>query len=99
MLCCTAAAAASTDSPTLPFTHRSQVLEAGGSELAVAATAAALALADAGIEMFDLVSACSVVSSGLAGRMATGRWQALPAGRACCNHAAGVMKNSGSCPA
>lgn len=38
------------------------VLEAGGGELAVAATAAALALADAGIEMFDLVTACSVVS-------------------------------------
>lgn len=36
------------------------VLEAGGSELAVAITAAALALADAGIELFDLVSACSV---------------------------------------
>ncbi|KAI7841766.1 hypothetical protein COHA_004632 [Chlorella ohadii] len=36
------------------------VLEAGGAELAVAATAAALALADAGIEMFDLVTACSV---------------------------------------
>lgn len=39
------------------------VLEAGGGELAVAATAAALALADAGIEMFDLVTACSVVSA------------------------------------
>ncbi len=37
------------------------VLEAGGGELAVAATAAALALADAGIELFDLVTACSVV--------------------------------------
>lgn len=37
------------------------VLEAGGGELAVAATAAALALADAGVEMFDLVTACSVV--------------------------------------
>ena len=37
------------------------VLEAGGSELAVAVTAAALALADAGIPLFDLVSACSVV--------------------------------------
>lgn len=39
------------------------VLEAGGSELAVAVTAAALALADAGIPLFDLVSACSVVSA------------------------------------
>lgn len=37
------------------------VLEAGGGELGVAATAAALALADAGIEMFDLVAACTVV--------------------------------------
>lgn len=37
------------------------VLEAGGSELAVAATAAALAMADAGVEMFDLVCACCVV--------------------------------------
>ncbi|EFN57324.1 hypothetical protein CHLNCDRAFT_21722, partial [Chlorella variabilis] len=36
------------------------VLEAGGGELGVAATAAALALADAGVEMFDLVAACSV---------------------------------------
>ena len=39
------------------------VLEAGGSELSVAVTAAALALADAGIPLFDLVSACSVVSA------------------------------------
>lgn len=37
------------------------VLEAGGAELAVAITAASLALADAGIEMRDLVTACSVV--------------------------------------
>ena len=37
------------------------VLESGGSDLAVAACAASLALADAGIEMLDLVSACSVV--------------------------------------
>ncbi|KAI3434620.1 hypothetical protein D9Q98_002687 [Chlorella vulgaris] len=36
------------------------VLEAGGGELGVAATAAALALADAGIELFDIVVACSV---------------------------------------
>ncbi|KAK9827611.1 hypothetical protein WJX81_005970 [Elliptochloris bilobata] len=36
------------------------VLEADGGELAVAATAAALALADAGIELSDLVSACNV---------------------------------------
>ncbi|GBF88956.1 exosome complex component [Raphidocelis subcapitata] len=36
------------------------VLEAGGSEAAVAATAASLALADAGVELFDLVAACSV---------------------------------------
>ena len=37
------------------------VLEADGGELAVATSAAALALADAGIELGDLVSACSVV--------------------------------------
>lgn len=36
------------------------VLEAGGAEAAVAVTASSLALADAGIGMFDLVSACSV---------------------------------------
>lgn len=39
------------------------VLESGGSDVAVAITAASLAIADAGIEMFDLVSACSVVGS------------------------------------
>ena len=38
------------------------VLESGGSDLAVSTCAAALALADAGIEMLDLVAACSVVS-------------------------------------
>ena len=37
------------------------VLEAGGSELAAAVTAAAMAVADAGIEMVDLSPACSVV--------------------------------------
>ena len=37
------------------------VLESGGSDVAVAITAASLALADAGIAMYDLVSACSVV--------------------------------------
>lgn len=37
------------------------VLEADGGELAVATTAAALALADAGIELCDLVAACSLV--------------------------------------
>lgn len=39
------------------------VLESGGSDLAIAITAASLALADAGIQMYDLVSACSVVSA------------------------------------
>lgn len=39
------------------------VLESGGSDLAVSTCAAALALADAGIEMLDLVAACSVVNS------------------------------------
>ena len=38
------------------------ILESGGSDLAVCISAASLALADAGIEMSDLVSACSVVS-------------------------------------
>ena len=37
------------------------VLESGGADAAVAITAASLAIADAGIEMYDLVSACSVV--------------------------------------
>ena len=37
------------------------VLEAGGSELAVAITASSLALADAGVEMTGLVSACCIV--------------------------------------
>jgi ribonuclease PH len=37
------------------------VIEAAGGEAAAAATAAGAALADAGIEMFDLVAACSVV--------------------------------------
>ena len=39
-----------------------QVLESGGSDLAVAITAASVALADAGVELFDLVPACQVVS-------------------------------------
>lgn len=38
------------------------VVESGGSDTAVAITAASLALADAGIEMYDLVTACKVVS-------------------------------------
>ena len=38
------------------------MLESGGSDLAVAITAASVALADAGVELFDIVSACSVVS-------------------------------------
>ncbi|CAN0346138.1 unnamed protein product, partial [Discosporangium mesarthrocarpum] len=36
------------------------VLQADGGELAVATTCASLALADAGIELFDLVAACAV---------------------------------------
>jgi exosome complex component MTR3 len=36
------------------------VLEAGGAEMAVAITAASLAVADAGVEMQDIVTACSV---------------------------------------
>ena len=38
------------------------VLESAGADLAVCICAASLALADAGIEMEDMVSACSVVS-------------------------------------
>ena len=41
------------------------ILESAGSDLAVCISAASLALADAGIEMTDLVSACSVVSETL----------------------------------
>lgn len=37
------------------------VLESGGADLAVAACAASVALADAGVQMADLVSACAVV--------------------------------------
>jgi exosome complex component MTR3 len=37
------------------------ILESGGSDLAVAITAASVALADASIELFDLVPACQVV--------------------------------------
>lgn len=37
------------------------VLESGGGALGAAITSASLALADAGIELFDLMSACSVV--------------------------------------
>lgn len=41
------------------------VLEAAGGEVAAAITAASLALADAGIPLYDLVPACAVVSLGL----------------------------------
>lgn len=37
------------------------ILESGGADAAVAITAASLAIADAGMEMYDLVSACRVV--------------------------------------
>jgi len=40
------------------------VMEAGGGELAAAITAASMALADAGVEMHDLVAACSVARCG-----------------------------------
>ncbi|KAL6053255.1 Exosome complex component MTR3, variant 2 [Balamuthia mandrillaris] len=40
------------------------VLQADGSALSAAITAASLALADAGIEMYDLVPACSIASVG-----------------------------------
>lgn len=39
------------------------VVESGGSDLAVCVSAAGLALADAGIEMTDLLSSCSVVGT------------------------------------
>lgn len=38
------------------------VMESGGSDMPLLITAASLALADAGIPMFDLVAACSIVS-------------------------------------
>lgn len=38
------------------------VLESGGSDLAAIITTASMALADAGIPMFDLVTSCYVVS-------------------------------------
>lgn len=40
------------------------VLQADGGELAVATSCASMALADAGIELFDLVTACSVAYCG-----------------------------------
>lgn len=46
--------------PKLVLDVYCEVLTAGGSEVAVAITAAALAIADAGVEMRDLVTACSV---------------------------------------
>lgn len=41
------------------------ILESGGSDLAVCISAASLALADAGVELTDMVSACSIVSLGI----------------------------------
>lgn len=43
---------------------RVMVLQADGGELAVATTCASMALADAGIELYDLVTACSVGYNG-----------------------------------
>ena len=40
------------------------VLQADGGELAVATSCASMALADAGIELYDLVTACSVADNG-----------------------------------
>lgn len=37
------------------------VLESGGSDMGLLVTAASLALADAGIPLFDLVAACNIV--------------------------------------
>jgi len=47
------------------------VLQADGGELAVATTCASMALADAGIELYDLVAACSVGYSGTQVRRAS----------------------------
>jgi exosome complex component MTR3 len=40
------------------------VLESGGADLAVAITAASVALADTGIELYDIVPACQVIKRG-----------------------------------
>ncbi|MEW5300326.1 MAG: hypothetical protein WDW36_003263 [Sanguina aurantia] len=47
--------------PKAVFDVSVMVLEAGGADLAVAITAASVALADAGLELFDLAPACQVV--------------------------------------
>lgn len=47
------------------------VLQADGGELAVATICASMALADAGIELYDLVTACSVGFSGTQVRLNT----------------------------
>ena len=46
--------------PKLVLIIQCDVIESGGGEIPIAITAASLAVADAGIEMKDLVTACSV---------------------------------------
>jgi hypothetical protein len=48
--------------PKAVFDVSAMVLESGGSDLAVLVTAASVALADAGVELYDLVPAVQVVS-------------------------------------
>lgn len=55
--------------PKAVFYVSAMVLEAGGADLAVLITAASVALADAGVELYDLVPAVQVV-----GIMCEGVW-------------------------
>ncbi len=56
------------------FDLSAMVLEAGGGEAAVAATAASVALADAGIELYDIVPAVQLVGTADVART----WDCLP---------------------
>lgn len=62
---CTAAAICSSFPKAIVDVH-CLIVESGGSDLAVAMCAASVALADAGIPMYDLVAACAVVSPAMA---------------------------------
>ena len=57
---CTAAAICTSFPKAIMDVH-CLIVESGGSDLAVSICAASVALADAGIEMRDLVAACTVV--------------------------------------
>jgi len=63
------------------------VMESAGADAAVAITAASMALADAGIELYDLVPACSVV--GARPRVARAAAAAAAAGGWACGRAPG----------